>query len=44
MGECLTKGVEWEKAKKIKQALFILKMKYWVFGVESLTSKEVGQL
>jgi hypothetical protein len=42
MGECLNKGEEYEKAKKIKQGIFILKMKYFVFGVESLTHKEVS--
>ena len=30
MGDCLTKGVEYEKERKIKQDFFLLKMKYMI--------------
>lgn len=41
MGECLMKGEDYEKAKKEKQDMFLLTMKYHVWGIESLTKKEI---
>lgn len=44
MGDCLTKGKTYEKERKIKHDLFMLKMKYMVWGIESLTNKEIRKL
>lgn len=40
MGECLTKGADYEIRVKQERDLFLLKMKYFVFGEESLSKKE----
>ena len=44
MGDCLTKGEEYEKKQKEDRDLFLLKMKYFTFGEEVLTKKEIRLL
>ena len=44
MGQCLMKGEEYENEKKRKQELFITSMRYYVFGAESLSKKELKML
>ena len=46
MGECLMKGEDYEKSKKEKQDLFLMKMKYHVNNddPECLTKKELKAL
>ena len=44
MGQCLMKGEEYENEKKRKQEIFITSMRYYVFGAESLSKKELKML
>ena len=44
MGDCLMKGEQYEADRKEKQELLILKMRYLVWGAETLTKKEYERL
>ena len=44
MGESLTKGEAYEEERREKNELFVLKMKYMVWGPEILTKKEFEKL
>ena len=44
MDQCHMKGEDYEAEKKEKQEIFLTSMKFYVWGVESLTKKEVKLL
>ena len=44
MGDCLMKGEEYELRVKQKRETFLISMKYYVWGKEALTKKEVRLL